>query len=137
MREAPRYLPECGAAYGGPRSTHEEEALQTFSADARLARRVGRQIWDTVLKIHSKKRSYKNTRNKKGWLVPLDLAKVDELLESCSPDVLPLETGWLSKWLDSVAVYPDSRSHKCCFWQSPPKTALRLKKASDSRFILK
>ena len=61
-------------------------------ADARLARRVGRQIWDKVLKIHKRKRSIKNTRNKKGWLVPLDLAKVDELLKSCSPDVFPLET---------------------------------------------
>ena len=66
-------------------------------------------------------------------VVPYPVRSLEE--DQPFPDVLPLESSWLARWLDSIAVYPDPRSHKCNFWQSPPGTALRLKKASDSRFI--
>ena len=76
-----------------PRALTRRRPSKPSDADMSHANDVGEQIWLKVLESETKKRhasppckTYSNNP------VPLDLAKVDELLESCSPDVLPLET---------------------------------------------
>ena len=76
-----------------PRALTRRRPSKPSDADISHANEVGEQIWLKVLESETKKRSaFTTCKTYSKNPVPLDLAKVDELLESCSPDVLPLET---------------------------------------------
>lgn len=51
------------------------------------------------------------------------------------PDVLDVPVSVLTRWLNSLRIFPDPRQNKCTFWHSPSNFELRLNVSDDARFL--